>query len=51
MKAWFASLSFWPVMTYAWSLFLMFYLAAATFGFAEVVTALAGLGDRVGLTR
>lgn len=35
MKNWLAGLSFWPLMTYAWSAFFMFYALAALGGFAD----------------
>ena len=49
MRQWLASLSFWPLMTYVWSAWLMFVIAASMFGFHEVTGALGNLADRLGL--
>ena len=50
MRQWLASQGFGSVMIAAWSLYVMFFLAAATFGFDEVTGAVGGIADRVGLT-
>lgn len=51
MIDWLASLTFGSLMVGAWSVWAMFMLAAIAFGFEEVVAAIGGAFDRIGLRK